>query len=210
MAEGQVTGYEIAGRTLSISSDPFLLSDIDGNLHLIWREGADGSRVFYATTAPEPRAAIDQVRGEDIVNTMLRGGLEGFATILLFPLALPWLIPGFLVLGVWKIYRDRESLAYVSSRLILLAALGIYQVTKLLFLPTILTYVPFSAWMDIPAGWTLPLRVGVPIFILLSGFGVAELGRRRSEATLLYYVLFVLTDLVLTLGVYGVNFLGVF
>ncbi len=73
-----------------------------------------------------------------------------------------------------------------------------------------LTYVPFSAWVDIPANWEIVLRIGVPGLIFLIGIGVAERGRRRSKSTLVYYALVSITDMVLTMGVYGVFYLGVF
>ena len=78
-------------------------------------------------------------------------------------------------------------------------------------MPTITTYVPFSAWIDIPASLVSPLRIGYPIFTLGLGILFAELNRRRgNESTLLYYTIVVLTDVLLTLGVYGVAYLGVF
>ncbi len=108
--EGRLKGYSIAGKTLSFSSDPVLTVDTKGNLHMLWREGTGGDQAYYSTTAPEAREELDRFTGSDLTNMVLRGGLEGLATSLLFPLALPWLVPGFLIVGVWKIFRDQETL----------------------------------------------------------------------------------------------------
>jgi hypothetical protein len=97
-----------------------------------------------------------------------------------------------------------------ASKILLVISLLVYQVTKVLFIPDILTYVPFSAWIDIPSSWHFLLRIGVPILILLIGIWVAERGRRRYEGTVLYYALVTITDMFLSMGVYGVFYLGVF
>ena len=208
--EGRLKGYSLAGKTLSFSSDPVLSVDPEGNLHMVWREGTAGDQVYYATTAPDTRAEIDRFTGGDLVTIFLRGGLEGFATSLLFPLALPWLVPGFLLVGIYKLLRDQETLELLISKIILVIGLVAYQVTKVLFIPDMLTYVPFSGWVDIPPGWANLLRAGVPILIFLIGIGVAERFRRNSESALVYYAAVSITDMILTMGVYGVFYLGVF
>jgi hypothetical protein len=93
----------------------------------------------------------------------------------------------------------------------LVIAILLYQVTKLLFLPTIQTYTPFSAWLDLPRSWSTALRVMVPLLI----FGVAWLAaewvrRSRTASTLAYFFVVAAVDAILTLVVYGVNYLGVF
>lgn len=209
-SEGQLQGYGLAGKTGGLSGEPVLSTDISGDLFLVWREGALGDGIFYTTTEDEARAVIDRLSFDDLLSTTLSGGVEGLATVLLFPLAIPWLVPGFLLLVVWKIFRDQESLLDRSSWVVLIVAVLLYQGTKLLFFPSFVTYLPFSAWVDIPPAWSGTLRIGVPLFNLGVSIAVAELGRRRSPATFLYYSLLVLTDMVLTLGIYGVSYLGVF
>ena len=209
---GQFEGYTLATKTLNISGGAALSSDAGGNLHLVWREGAAGQHVYYATTAPEARAAIDHFAFEDIISVVLGGGLESIAGVLLFPLAFPWMFLGLVLLVGWRLIRNDEDLTHLSSRILLLAAIVMYQGTKLLVLPTMLSYVPFSAWMDVPAGWQFPLRIGVPLFIFGMAIAVAELIRRRQQtsSTLIYYFSLVITDTILTLAVYGVNFFGAY
>ncbi|MDX1435422.1 MAG: hypothetical protein R3335_01330 [Anaerolineales bacterium] len=209
--DGDIKGFNFSGKTPGFSSSPVVAADSTGDLYFSWRDGSSGEQIFLSTTAPEMKSEIDRIEGSDLANTMLQGGIEGLATVLLFPLAIPWIVPGYILIGVWKIFRDYESLAERSSQIILIVALILYEITKLLFLPTIVTYVPFSAWIDIPAGLATPLRVGYPIFTLGLGVLFAELNRRRgNESTLLYYTIVVFTDLLLTLAVYGVAYLGVF
>ncbi|MFH1632480.1 MAG: hypothetical protein ABIG63_00515 [Chloroflexota bacterium] len=210
--DGQFEGYTLATRTLGISGGASLSSDADGHLHLVWQEGADGRHVYYATTAPDARAALDRFAFEDIIRALLGGGLESIAGVLLFPLAFPWMFLGLVLLVGWRLIRNDENLTHLNSRILLLVAIVMYQGTKLLLLPTMVEYVPFSAWMDVPAGWQFPLRIGVPLLIFGIALAVAELIRRRRQttSTLIYYFSLVITDTILTLAVYGVNFFGAY
>ncbi|MEW5985579.1 MAG: hypothetical protein AB1791_03000, partial [Chloroflexota bacterium] len=164
----------------------------------------------YATTAPAARAYLDRQTFDDVANALLTGGMEGLTGVLFFPLAMGWLLPGVVVLGLYKLRRDDERVTDWLSIVLLVVAVAFYQVTKLAFLPRILTYVPFSAWLDVPAGWSFPLRMAVPALFFLAGVGAAEMVRRRRASTLIYYLTLCGVDALLTLAVYGVNFLGVF
>jgi uncharacterized membrane protein len=81
---------------------------------------------------------------------------------------------------------------------------------KFLFLPTITTYVPFSAWIDISPAWELPLLLIVPVITMLAGLLVAYLMRHRTPSGLAFFFWFTATDAILTLAIYGVTILGVF
>lgn len=212
LEEGEVKGYQMAAKTETFSQDAVLTADNAGHLHLVWREGSRGQRAYYATTAPEARSVIDRLSIDDALNAFLTGGLEATAGILLFPLAALWLIPGGILLGLWRMTRDFETMAEISSRVLLILAIGLYQVTKLLFLPTILSYVPFSAWLDIPVAWREAFIVGVPVLIFVLALTAAEWRRRKRPDTssFLYYVVVAGVDAILTLAVYGVNLMGVF
>jgi hypothetical protein len=208
--EGQFKGFQMAAKTENFSQDGLLAADSAGNLHLAWREGA-GNRLYYASTAPGVKGGLNRLGVGDLFSTLLGGGLEAMVGALFFPLALIWLVPGFALLGVWKLRRDDETVQERSSRVVLVVALILYQATKILFLPSILSYVPFSAWYDVPRGIESTLQIAVPVVIFLMGILVAELFRRRNEtmSTLLYFFIVCAVDALLTLGVYGVNYLGV-
>jgi hypothetical protein len=85
----------------------------------------------------------------------------------------------------------------------------LYYAVKLITLPTILNYVPFSAWINIPTKIQPLLRYGIPLLIIGLAFLVAnKLRRRYNNSVPVFYISFVLIDALLTLVIYGVNFLG--
>ncbi len=208
-ADGQYKGYQLAGKTMTLSRQPAITGDGQGNLYVVWREGSKGEKLYFAATAPQIRAVSDKFSLGDMINLGLRGGFEGLAAVMFLPLALPLLVPGLLLLllGTWitrKNTLDNAALWGVMG-----AAFALYHGSKFVFLPDIVRYVPFSAWIDIPAGATTAVQVGVPLGIAFIAVLAAEtIRRRRTESALIYYFTLTLTDTVLTLAVYGVLLLG--
>ena len=209
-SEGQYKGYLNAGKTTSLSSAPIMVTGADGDLYMLWREGSAGQYSYFATTNLAVRALLDQVTVLDVANAALLGGLEGVTTMLCFPIAgIGWLMPGLILLGVWKLAREQEDLQHIGSWIVLLIAFLIYQAVKILTMPGVLSYVPFSAWIEVTPVWEPVLRYGVPLFILGLAITAAEFfRRRRTQSALVYYIILVIIDGLLTLGIYGVTFLG--
>ncbi len=211
LAQGAVVGMQPATYTETFSGHPALAQDVDGYLHLAWQEGAAQRKVFYATTAPAARARLNRLTPADVVGALARGGMESLVGIALFPVAFLWLLPGLLIVGLWALL----GWAYLEQRPawpgLVLAGLA-YLGAKAAFLPTLWTYVPFSAWLDLPAGLGEALRLGMPALILLLAVGWAGWGRRRWRVNSVagLFLLFAGADALLTLAVYGVNLLGVF
>jgi hypothetical protein len=207
--DGQFKGYQLAGKTESLSREGTLSTDDIGNLHLVWREGT-GTKAYYATTAPGIRSGIDRLGGGDLASMLLGGGLDAITGALFFPLSLIWFFPGFLLLGIYKLRNDNETMSELTSQFLAVVAIILYQLSKALFMPTIISYVPFSAWVDIPVNMTKALQVLIPLLILTVGVVIAEIVRRRSPSTsaLLYFLIVCGVDAFLTLGVYGVGYLG--
>jgi uncharacterized membrane protein len=114
------------------------------------------------------------------------------------------------LLGIYKLMRDNETMANRTSQFLAVVAIILYQLSKTLFMPTIISYVPFSAWVDVPASMTKVLQVLIPVLILTVGVVVAEIVRRRRSETsaLIYFLIVCGIDAALTLGVYGVGYLG--
>jgi hypothetical protein len=158
------------------------------------------------------RATLDALTGEDVITAVFAGLVEGATGIAFFPLAMLWLLPGGLVLGIRQLRTDDETVSGFTAYLLVGIALILYQITKALVLPTVLSYVPFSAWIEVPLRWELPLRIVYPLLTFAIGLGVAEWMRRRrpSTSTLFYFFIAATVDAVLTLAVYGVAFLGNF
>ena len=136
--------------------------------------------------------------------------LDAMTGALFFPLSLVWFIPGFLLLGIYKLRRDDETMSDRTSQFLAVVAIILYQLSKALFMPTIISYVPFSAWVDIPNSMTKVLQVLIPVIILTAGIVAAEIVRRRrpSLSALGYFLIVCGVDAVFTLGVYGVGYLG--
>ncbi len=211
MADGEYKGYAVTTKTQVISSDAVLSADAQGNLHLIWRDGFTGEDVYYTTIAPDARTALDRPTFRDIATVGLTGGLESVTGILLFPLAFPWMFLGLVILIGWRLINNDEDLTNKTSLVLLVVSILLYQFSKALVLPTMIDYVPFSAWIDVPNGWQLALRIGVPTVILAIAIGAAEWFRRKSSPSALqYYFVVVIVDTTLTLAIYGVNFLGAY
>ena len=210
--DGQYTGYSLASKTGQISDYPVLSVDRSGSLYLVWREGARKQDVYYSTTEPRAVAALDGLSTGDFVNAVLEGGMESLVSLAFMPfLGFGWLLPGLIIIGIWKLIKDEESVSQPSSWPVLIIAIILYYSTKMMTLPTIATYVPFSAWIYIPADWELALRIGVPLTIFaISLFVAHKVSVKYSDSAVLFYVVLALTDALLTLAIYGVNFLGVF
>jgi len=211
MEDGEYKGYTIATKTQAISGDPVVAIDGAGNFHLIWRDGYTKETVYYTTTNAETRAELDRPTLRDILTLFLAGGLESLTGILLFPLAFPWMFPGLVILIIWRLIKNDEDLSNKVSVAILVTSVFMYQGSKILIFPTMVDYIPFSAWVDIPASWQLILRIGVPLLILGIAIWVSEWSRKkRQPSSLRYYLVIVIVDTVLTLAIYGVNFLGAY
>ncbi len=212
LEEGTFQGYAYVSRSQQLSDEPHLTLDSGGYWHVVWREGAFGQRVFYATNEPAARQKLDALTPADFLNALLEGGLESLTSILLMPIiGFGWLLPGLAVVGGWKLLRDDESVREWISWPALLLALALYQGAKWISLPSMAAYVPFSAWLDIPPAWQAPLQIGVPALILgVAVLVAARVARRRNPSTVLFYTVTGLVDALLTLAVYGVILLGVY
>ncbi len=211
MSDGEYKGYNFATKTQAISSDAALSADSDGNLHLIWRDGFDRKNIYYTTTAQDARSELDRFHLQDVMTLILRGGMESVAGILLFPFAFLWVLPGLVLLVGWQLINNDEDLTQITSWVLLVVAVILYQGTKVVVFPTMVDYVPFSAWIDIAPTFQPALRLLIPLGIFGIAVGVAERARRKSmTSTLRYYFFIVIVDTILTLAIYGVNFMGAY
>lgn len=212
LQEGTLKGYAWVTHSEQLAQEPHILTDGQGFLHLLWREGAFGQRVFYATNEPQVRAALDALTATDFVNAFLEGGMESLVGILFMPIiGFGWLLPGLAVVGIWKLIRDDERISHWPSVVVLVIALGIYQAVKWISLPSMINYVPFSAWLDVPTAWQTFLQIAVPLLTFGVSIGAAwRVAQRKNPSVVLFYLVTGLLDAVMTLAIYGVIFLGVY
>jgi hypothetical protein len=89
------------------------------------------------------------------------------------------------------------------------AAIILFLTAKSLLFQTILTQVPSAAWLDIPGGWSLPLRMAVPLVILgITLLCAFWMRKRHSPSNVLFFCVVAVTDATLTLIVCGVKSWG--
>jgi hypothetical protein len=210
--DGEYAGYTIAGKTERISDDPILAVDGSGNLHMVWREGSGGREVYYATTSPTALASLDRLEANDVINAVPEGMMDSFASFAFVPfVGLCWMLPGFLLIGIWSLAKEAKGISERSSRILFIVAVAVYYTMKILFLPSIMTYTPFSAWLYVPDAYALILRIAIPLMIfVLALFAAVTVRKRYTKSLLAVYLSFVFTDAALTLAIYGVNFQGSF
>lgn len=209
-SNGQYIGYSIASKTTANSDDPILNIDDRGDLHLAWREGPHGQAIYYATTHPKTMAVLDRLDLRDFSYAAIQGAMDGLASIAFVPfVGFGWILPGMILLGIWKLIKDQETIREPTSWVLLFLAILIFYAVKFVTLPTISTYTPFSAWLPIHGPLEPTLRLLIPLTIL--GLALYIANRRRlqgTNSTLIFYITFALVDATLTLAIYGVNFLG--
>lgn len=210
--DGEFVGYSLGSKTEGISDNAVLYVDEATHLHLAWRVGAVGNKIFYATTQPEAIVALDQLNAGDFINAIFQGGMEGLVGITFLPIiGFGWLLPGMVVVGIVKLKWDLDFLTHWYFWIPLSIAILIFYVAKFATLPTISTYVPFSAWLDIPEGVGEILRIITPALIFVIAFLFANQRRlHHTQSAIMFYLAFALVDAALTLAIYGVNLLGVF
>lgn len=208
--DGEYIGYQMSGKTEAFSQNPILSTDNNGDLYMVWREGGRGTLAYYALTTEAGQAALNRMGTNDIATIAMNGGLEVLAGILFFPLACLWLVPGLLIIGLYHLWQGESELKKPITVILVIISLAVSQVIKFLFLPSMTTYVPFSAWLDMPVSWHSPLVLIVPMTTAVIGLLVATLMHKRNPSGLAFVFWFVATDAILTLAIYGVNFLGVF
>lgn len=209
---GQPDSYQLLSFTPGNSTSPTILSDADDNLIITWLERSDtaGFLVYLAGTGPEMRQALAPLTSGDrqrLIASTLFGMVSG---ALLLPFALMWFIAPLAVVVLTGLLRgQRDELWNWRVLLSLGLTIASYWAGKLIFLPGLTDYVPFSAWIPtIQPGAFLPLQIGVPLIISLFALFVAWQAtyRHQRNSPLLFTLLYVAIDSVLTTAIYGVIF----
>ena len=210
LSDGQPTGYQQLSFTPGQSSTPFLGSDAQGNLYLTWLEKGDlpGWAVYFASTAPGIRSQFSRMTADD-VGRISADTLFGLATgALLIPVAIAWVLPSAIALvlvnRLFAAVRWQGQSAQVVTTGLGLAALWAFKIG---FLPGMLTYAPFSAWMPFLPPEIFPLlRIFAPVAIALVALWIAiRYTWHVGEIPVLrVFLAYALVDGVLTMAVYGV------
>jgi len=122
-----------------------------------------------------------------------------------------WVFPGLLFLGGWQLVRNENSLTQRLNYLPVGIALLLFYALKLVFIPTLTSYVPLSAWLYIPPLFEKPLMIGLPLLIIaVAALTATRMCRRFGNSMLVFFLSWVAVDGLLTLIFYGVNLLGTY
>jgi hypothetical protein len=211
--EGRLVGYQLAGKSGYHSSRPTLLADEDGNLHLAWIDSTGGgmTHLYYASTSLSVKAHLDRLTGEDLLSGAAKMALGAIMGLLLVPIVALCLVPAV----VWGFFCTAvihfDDLGTRRGKIGLALALIIYLGTKFLMLPSLFSYLPFSASFPLlPSSLSPLLMVGTPLFISGGAAAIAIGVLRRVESRELFVALlaFALPDALLTLMVYSPSVLG--
>ncbi len=207
--DGVPDSYQLLSFTGGESRSPYITSDADHWLYASWMERGevDGFRIFYASTNPAIVNAYARLSPEDYQTLAARTGFGLLSSALLFPFILMWMIaPIILYLITFPLRRSHEGVLSKGDILSLVIAIGGYWFAKANFLGGMTSYVPFSAWLPIIPDWlALPLQIIVPAIILGLGLGMAWLltYRRQNPSSLLFLVIYLAVDGVLSAAIYG-------
>jgi len=207
-AQGKLLGYQFLAQTTLFSQYPLAVSDAAHDLHTIWSDLAGRGRhiVYFASTSSAVKDRIDRFGPNDVATSglnMLWGILSGFVVL---PLTLLWILPAVIWLAIYTFLGRGEDLTYRPARIALAVGVLLYLGSKFVWMPTILDYIPFSAWVPLPLqSISLLLRLLTPAIILALAClaGYARVRRADTRSVFSFMVPFVLVDALLTIAIYG-------
>jgi hypothetical protein len=210
LAQGTQVGYQLASKTTNASLTPSLAADSDTNLHLAWIDtaGFKEYEVYYASNAPQAKGWLDRTSADDLALGAARlifGVLSGLG---LLPIAGIWSFPAMVWVVVFFIVSGQEELERTPARVGFAISVVIYVAIKVLLLPGLFAGTPFL--YQVPPALSTVIGIAVPVIILALALTAVYIYYRRAErATILkaYFVL-ALTDVLLTLILYGPGFFG--
>ncbi|MCD6519692.1 MAG: hypothetical protein J7M05_07205 [Anaerolineae bacterium] len=203
-SRGELKGYQIVGQTANGSLRPVLAVDDTGNLHLVWIDTAGFGTfdVYYASTAPQVRARLNRITGQDVMAVffgIVWGLVQGLSFL---PIVLVWVFVPLVIMSIYLFIRAEGGLSFRSSQIVLLVAILLYTGGKYLFRPNWFAALPLPR--DLPqylADWAI---YTVP-FLITGAAGLVTwfyVKRRPSATLLLAFAIFAGTDALLTLLIY--------
>ncbi|MDH5507165.1 MAG: hypothetical protein OEZ02_08090 [Anaerolineae bacterium] len=209
LADGVAQSYQLLSFTIANSVSPLLAQDNDNYMYITWLESEkDGNRVYFASTAPDIKTALKPVTKVELVNISLETIFGIMSGLFLIYIPLMWAVaPMAVMLVTSKLRRESESIFAFGTILSLGFSLVIYWVVKLTLLPSLLTYVPFTAWLPmITENWYPALKFGVPALITVISVFLAWRFTYKQDRRMPLFLLLIYMgiDGVLTMAIYGV------
>ncbi len=209
--EAEMTGYQLAAKTGSISLQSNLVADPASNLHLAWLDAAGFGQydVYYASTSPQAEIWLDRTSPQDVLLKAADLALGMLSGVALFPLVLLWLFLPLLWLVLFYIFVGEEELGLRRVKVALGIAIALYMGAKLVLLPSSLLHIPFLD--HVSPQLSSSLVSGMPFIISALALAAIYAYTRRAERATLFpaFLVFALTDTLLSLAIYAPSIFGV-
>jgi hypothetical protein len=192
--QGQFTGHQIITASGEASLKPVVLTDVMGELHVVWIDtvGFNRYRVLYASTTDQAKRALNVITLWDVTDTVVSGAMSLTLLVIFVPLMIAWsLLPGTLVLVNYFLTRD-EDLGSLRSW-------GIYATAVVL---------QIAGMMVRPPGISGPFtRYVLPIFLAGVALAVAYINLRvkQQRSILIAFAIFALTHGLLRMVIYALG-----
>ncbi len=211
LADGAPKGYQEAGKSDRLIIRPVLAVDGQGQLHLAWLQVAGVNRyeVYYASTRPAVRVALDRFGRDDIVAAAYSAAWTLVQGISAFPIAFFWLFLPLIWVMLYYLIKVDGELYRRGSRIALGVAIVLYVFCKFFLMPA--NYMGAAPFVDrMSAAVADVYMVALPLGILaVAGVMLRVYARRAESSTLLLgYFVFAATDAALTLLLYGPGIIG--
>jgi len=211
LADGQIKGYQVITEARN-AMRPTGAVDEGGNAHLAWLNTGGFGRyeVYYAATSDAVKANLDRVTLQDRAMDLLAALWVLVPALGFFPpIFLLWGFASFVWVVGFYVIKVEGGLDRRPARIALVIAVLLYQFSKLFLMPGVLfTYAPFLD--SLPEQLHIVSVLGTLLFTFLLGVGGVLLYFRRTAYRSLFvaYVIFVLTDSLLSLVIYMPAWIG--
>lgn len=209
-ANGELKGYQLPIK-LGNTMRPTGIVDEQGNVHLVWLNvgGFGRYEVYYASTSLAVRARVDRTTVQDLALDFLNTAWNLAPALGFFPpVFLLWTIASLVWVVGFYFVKVEGGLERRSAQIALIIAILLYLAAKCFLMPGVLFYAPFVD--RVPANQQFIPVLGTMAFTLLVALGALALYFRRNPYRSLFaaYMIFVLTDSLLSLIIYVPGWLG--
>jgi hypothetical protein len=208
---GQVRGYQPVTATSSSSLSPNLAGDADGNLYIAWLERSISNEIFFATTNPQASDFLNQYDWSEVIVTILGIIVEAVTGLLLLPFMLLAIGLAFIAVFLTSRIASLIRLERIKDLIGFITGAAVLWVVKLLLLPYIGSFVPFSTWLpEIPTSVITAYKLFWPLFILGASLFLSHLIIKRKDipGLTIRFGLYAVFDVTLTALIYGVMLQG--
>jgi hypothetical protein len=211
LKNGEMVGFQPVSASRGNSFSPALGMDGQGNLYAAWLERTSISEIYLATTNPTAAASLNQHDAADIGVIVVGIVVEALTGLILLPFALLALLGGFLALGIAIWLSSLIGLNKVRDVVGFIAGLIVLWLGKIILLPQMTTFLPFSAFLpELSPTVALLWQLFWPLFVVgVSLLGSSAMIRRWELSSIsVRFGLYGMIDLILTALIYGVILQG--